>query len=98
MIRIPGNVVLGRLLTLPLFNTYVRGLSIGSQSGIAAILAMDSPDAAELRRRRLLVLPWQYRSGECPTAAKGGCCFLRTGRVGMLPAYESINYLLRPVS
>lgn len=107
MIRIPGNVVFGRLLT-PLFNTYVRGLSIGSQSGIAAILAMDSLDASsrpigrpsgDLEKRggeegggwrglffprswgwRLLVLLYRYRSGECPTAAKGGCCFLRTGR------------------
>ncbi|CAD1474354.1 unnamed protein product [Heterotrigona itama] len=90
--------------------TYVRGLSIGSQSGIAAILAMDSPDASsrpigrpsgDLEKRggeeggrwRGGFFPaeaededcWfcrgrEYRSGECPTAAKGGCCFLRTGR------------------
>ncbi|KOC70504.1 hypothetical protein WH47_00649 [Habropoda laboriosa] len=89
MIRIPGNVVFRRLLT-PLFNTYVRGLSIGSQSGIAAILAMDSLGASsrligrpsgdlEKKGGRLLVLLHQYCGGECPRAAKGGCCFLRTG-------------------
>lgn len=44
MIRVPVNVVFGRLLT-PLFNRYVRHPPIGSQSGIAAILAMDSLDA-----------------------------------------------------
>ncbi|KYQ48277.1 hypothetical protein ALC60_12605 [Trachymyrmex zeteki] len=30
--------------------------------------------------RRLLVLQHRYRGGECPKAAKGGCCFLGTGR------------------
>lgn len=30
--------------------------------------------------RRLLVLQHRYRGGECPRAAKGGCCFLGTGR------------------
>ena len=28
----------------------------------------------------MLVLQYRYRGGECPKAAKGGCCFLGTGR------------------
>ncbi|TGZ51271.1 hypothetical protein DBV15_07782 [Temnothorax longispinosus] len=74
------------------------------QGGIAAILAMDSPDASSrtigrpsgdlvkrgrgngARGRAVLFFPrhrtkiHRYRGGECPRAAKGGCCFLGTGR------------------
>lgn len=68
---IPRMPVVGRSVGPPVI--WRKGAGCGARGGQCSFFRGTG--------RRLLVLQQhRYRGGECPGAAKGGCCFLGTGR------------------
>lgn len=67
---IPRMPVVGRSVGPPVI--WRKGAGCGARGGQCSFFRGTG--------RRLLVLQHRYRGGECPRAAKGGCCFLGTGR------------------